>query len=527
MPASPVLLNHRRDCAISRERKTDTLYETRVKKIVLSADGYNDRQIEQTYHCVNEKVFDGCDIKLLLMGVSFDAIDYRNDDGSNEDGGTVTTALIEKYMRMGGQDTGTNRKFLSVGTCGHGFGDTFEYKGVALNCRGRHEARGGHNGINYLRQPIPFSPTNIDYDPNVNGSTATGAVMWYMCGLRYRVPYNRDYTTSGEDFGEFTINNVKCLRHTPFGKYHHDYSEALWKFCNQKKWISAVGEEYSEWTGSDSQKQIIDKCMEHIATNPDYPWYDRDTARETSYADGAPKDVNDNSQYALNLDTYIKRCRTMDDNGVRLESSSANPAGEEVQGSDGKTYRIGSRITTQYRLTNYDVCQPTHIIWDMCFNDWTFYYGTDERGLGAGGEDSVALAELFISAAKKQLGENIRFGLKSQKPNGCMFPNQWGDIALAQGFNPNECGLTTYNRLVIEKYSDLSKSVSWIPCYPVSIPFATNFSQRFEDFVYGSCLVQSGDTYSVTSDVTHEGLRCAKAMAYQIYGWLGYLLKQS
>ena len=64
-----------------------------------------------------------------------------------------------------------------------------------------------------------------------------------------------------------------------------------------------------------------------------------------------------------------------------------------------------------------------------------------------------------------------------------------------------------------------------LPIFPASLPFATNYTQEFEDFVYGKTLVGSGDTFSSTSDVTHEGLRSAKSMTYQIYGWLGYTVK--
>lgn len=519
-PSDPVLLNHRRDCPICRQRKTTTAYETKTQSITFSANGYTDKTINQTYHCVNESVYNNKNIRLLLFGVSFDAIDYKDDDGKIPEGGSMTMALVEKYIRMGAEDTNGTRNFVSVGTLGHSGGYTFTYNGKTLSCRGSHEARGGNNGVNYLRQPMNFSPDNISYDPAVNGTSATGAVMWYMCGLRYRVPYNQIYSTSGTDYGVYERTTVKTrnLRHTPFGKYHHDYSEILWEFCYKRGWITKVGGTYSTWTESDSQKSTIDDCMTYVANNPDYPWYDINTARESSFNNGVAKDVDDNTQYSLNLSTYLSRYRTMDDLGVRLSSESANPSGESVIGSDGKPYKIGTKITSQSDLAEHDVCTPTHIIWDMLFNDWVFYSGDNTA------QDAFDMAELFISSVKSQIGTNVIFGLKAKRENGCMFPNQWSDIALTQSWSP-ATKQTIYNKLIIEKYADLSKKVSWIPCYAVSLPIATNFSQKFEDFLYGSCIVQSGETYSATSDVTHEGLRCAKAMAYQIYGWLGYTIK--
>lgn len=523
-PEVPALVNYRRDVAISRQRKTTAIYEKITKKILLSANGYNDKTVSLDFHVLNEKVFENKNIRICLFGVSFDSIDYKNDDGSNEEGGTMTAALLEKYIRMSAKDNDYTVNYVSIGTLGHGNGDTFQYNGETLNSRGKHEARGGHNGVCYLRQPMNFSPTNVDYDPNVSGTSATGLIQWLMNGLRYRVPYNQEYSTAGTDYGTFekTAEKLKALRYTPFGKYHHDYAEELWEFCNKKGWIDKVSGSYSAWTGSAEQKQIIDKCMDYVAENPDYPFFDRDTARQTSYTDGTPKDILDKTQYALNYNKYLERYRTMDDLGARLSINDENPAGKTVEGTDSKTYTVGSKVTSQALLERYDVCKPTHVIWDMMFNDWG-YYGSGDTG-NSDGTDALEMTELFIEAIKKQLGEDIIFGLKAKKSNGAFFPDVWGDICLGQSYSP-QGKLVNYNKLLISKYSDLSQKVSWVPIFPASIPFATNFTQEFDDFVYDKILVGSGETYSSTSDVTHEGLRSAKSMTYQIYGWLAYTIK--
>ena len=524
-PDVPALVNYRRDVAISRQRKTTTMYEKLSKKILLSAEGYSDETISLDFHAINEKIFANKNIRLSLFGVSFDNIDYKNDDGTNEEGGTMTAALLEKYLRMSAKDNSYTVNYVSIGTLGHANGDTFQYNGDTLNSRGKHEARGGHNGVCYLRQPMNFSPTNVDYDPNVSGTSATGLIQWLMNGLRYRVPYNQEYSTAGTDYGTFekTAEKLKVLRYTPFGKYHHDYAEELWEFCNKKGWIGKVSGSYGAWTGSAEQKQIIDKCMDYVAENPYYPFYDRDTARQTSYTDGAPKDFLDKTQYALNYNKYLERYRTMDDLGVRLSVDDGNPAGKTAEGTDGETYTIGSKVTSQELLKKYDVCKPTHVIWDMAYNDWG-YYGSGDTG-HSDGTDSVEMSELFISAVRTQLGTDIVFGLKAKKENGAFYPEVWSDICLGQPYTKVSGHLVNYNKLLISKYSDLSQKVTWIPIFPVSLPFATNYTQEFNDFVYNKVLVGSGDTYSSTSDVTHEGLRSAKVMTYQIYGWLAYTIK--
>ena len=525
-PKSPVTVNYRRDVALSRQRKTTTPYEKVVKNILLQANGYKDKTISLDFHLMNENVFANKNIRLILFGVSFDSIDYKNIEGSFEEGGTMTSALLEKYIRMSAKDNDYSVNYVSIGTLGHGNGDTFRYNGESLPCRGKHEARGGNNGVCYLRQPMNFSPTDISYDPNVSGTSATGLIQWFMNGLRYRVPYNQEYTTTGNDYGVFekTVDKLNALRYTPFGKYHHDYAEELWEFCNKKGWITKVSGTYSSWTGSDEQKQIIDNCMDYVAENPDYPFYDRDTARETSYIDGIAKDVTDKTQYAINYNKYLERYRTMDDLGIRLSIGDENPAGKSVEGSDSTTYTVGSKITSQSLLNYYDVCKPTHIIWDMMYNDWG-YYGSGDTG-NSDGTDALEMTELFISAMKKQLGEDIIFGIKAKKSNGSFYPDVWSDICLGQPYSPTG-SLINYNKLAISKYSDLSQKINWIPIFPASLPFASNYSQKFEDFVYNSIIVNSGDTYSSTSDVTHEGLMSAKSMTYQIYGWLAYTIKDN
>lgn len=65
---------------------------------------------------------------------------------------------------------------------------------------------------------------------------------------------------------------------------------------------------------------------------------------------------------------YINRYRTMDDLGVRLVSNSSNPAGQTVTGSDGNQYTIGTQITSQALLAQYDVCTPSCVVISMTHN---------------------------------------------------------------------------------------------------------------------------------------------------------------
>lgn len=522
-PSCTILINGNRSYAINRQKKSNTLYEKKQHSIILEGSDYNTTEIKVDVHYENELIFDNDkNVRLCLFGVSFDALDYKNKNGQVEEGGSKTACILEKYVRMGGKDNNFERKFVSIGTNSHSGGDSFSYNGEVLSCRGRSECRSGNNAICYLRQPMNFSPTNISYDSNVNNTEATGIIQWLMNGLRFRIPYNKKYNENGTNYGDFekTKEKIDALRCTPFGKYHWNYDKKLWDFCNKKGWIKTVGGTYSEWVANTYQKEITDKCMEYIANHPDYPWFSLNKARETSYnSDNEPKDITDNTQYSFDFTVYMSRYRTMDNNGVRLAISDENPSGKQVTGSDGKSYNIGSEITSQALLKNYDVCSPSHVIWDMNFNNWGYYADWGQFNTAV---DAEELNTLFVNIIKEQIGD-IFIGLKSKKSNGAFFPNVWSDIALGQNYKGNDFLVSQTGKLISD-YSNLDNKASWIPVFPVSLPFASNFQQEFEDFAFGKCLVNSGDNYSSTSDNTHEGLLSSKAMTYQIYGWLLHTL---
>lgn len=84
----------------------------------------------------------------------------------------------------------------------------------------------------------------------------------------------------------------------------------------------------------------------------------------------------DSVNQTFSIADYLRKYRTMDDLGVRLVSQSTNPAGESVVGSDGLTYTIGTQITSQSLLSQYDVCKPTHIVINMVHNTSLANYQT-------------------------------------------------------------------------------------------------------------------------------------------------------
>ena len=76
----------------------------------------------------------------------------------------------------------------------------------------------------------------------------------------------------------------------------------------------------------------------------------------------------DSATGTFSMRSYLSKYRTMDDKGVRLISSSSNPSGERVIGSDGKEYVIGKEISSQTQLQAVDVCTPSIIVLNLCHN---------------------------------------------------------------------------------------------------------------------------------------------------------------
>lgn len=94
----------------------------------------------------------------------------------------------------------------------------------------------------------------------------------------------------------------------------------------------------------------------------------------------------------FSLETYLERYRTLDDAGEPLPAMRENPAGEQVWGSDGKRYTVGSRITSQALLQRIRVCRPTQVVLNLGIND-----GDSGCSVEVAAEGIVALMDAFGS----------------------------------------------------------------------------------------------------------------------------------
>ena len=81
-----------------------------------------------------------------------------------------------------------------------------------------------------------------------------------------------------------------------------------------------------------------------------------------------PNPFYDKESGTFSLLSYLSKYRTMDDQGERLLTTSHNPAGERVIGSDGKVYYVGTEIQSQSKLLSVDVCTPSIVVINLCHN---------------------------------------------------------------------------------------------------------------------------------------------------------------
>ncbi len=114
-------------------------------------------------------------------------------------------------------------------------------------------------------------------------------------------------------------------------------------YCGTNRRVRAKGEGY----GGASLQQLFEPVLGNSgSSNPFY----------------------DSTKNTFSIKSYLDRYRTMDDQGERLISSSANPSGETVVGSDGKKYVIGTEINTQQLLSSIDVCTPSIVVINLNHN---------------------------------------------------------------------------------------------------------------------------------------------------------------
>lgn len=225
----------------------------------------------------------------------------------------------------------------------------------------------------------------------------------------------------------------------------------------------------------------------------------------------------------FSITKYIENYRTLDDLGVRLSSLSDNPSGEEVEGSDGKQYVIGNKITSQELLNNYDVCTPTHVMIKL--------------GGNGGVPTDASKYNQLISYIKADL-PNVIIGVGEQDDATTIFPSlypyctgkiiEWESNGKEKGSRHER--FYAINKILQKEYSNAeseSNKIYYVPLYYVVPPVKSAYMRLIKS---PECDIDFSTDANIIIDacgwhpVTHLNGIGQINMGYQLYSWLKWTL---
>ena len=221
---------------------------------------------------------------------------------------------------------------------------------------------------------------------------------------------------------------------------------------------------------------------DELANNPINPFYSLNEAR------------NGSSGTAFSLDTYLDRYRTLDDSGNRLTGQ----AGASVVGEDGRTYKIGTRVSN---TTDWDVCSPTHVILNVGIND------------SEGGNKShitIDNIKKFVSLFSVPTAYFI-----CRIPGVCS-KSMWSDVAVAKQYIPMAHNVEVINGLVDWFAEQTDKYL--LPIYLIQNPVSV-----VTEFVEGTELYPH-NRLNTTYDNVHCGWDAHRSIGLQCLHWIYYTL---
>lgn len=201
----------------------------------------------------------------------------------------------------------------------------------------------------------------------------------------------------------------------------------------------------------------------------------------------------------FSLETYLARYRTLDDRGNPLPARRRNPAGEQVLGSDGKWYTVGSRIVSRALLRKVQVCRPTHVVLNLGINDGDSACSVEVAAQG--------LAELMDAFGSLPVA---------------WFVNRWPGVSrreLWPGYVPRQYVINGNNTRVMAIIKALSERMEGRAGRYILDVWHTQFpaSQHEEK------LLPDGRLDCSVNDV-HLGYFGQLSAARQVQGWLYYSL---
>ena len=382
-------------------------------------------------------------------------------------------ALMDEAYYQNGND---------IRTIGHksNLGLTFQYNGQTLTNRSFCVGYGGHATYWLLNYPLQMQTT-------ASANIISAKDLWYFLGLATKTPYdqatyNEDVETWANDAAHWAL-----MTQTPAGKYKVDGCEELWNKIRDHASSVCAGTTIpstsitGSYTGSAEQLAALNAWAEEVFANPENPFFDIDVAR-----DGV-------TDCAFSLDKYLERYRTMDDAGNRLVGS----AGQTVVGGDGETYTIGTRVSN---TADWDVCTPTHIIFNIGIND----------NVNNSVVNTVANVKQLVGRVSVPVGYFVcRYG-------GVANSGQWEDVGTVE-----EVSLSAYNAQMVSDLTDwfANNEVNGkylLPIWQTMYPASSDTWCKEEDVL--------GNPKFLYETAIHTGYFGYKSIGLECLSWLYYLI---
>lgn len=516
--AHPVDLtvNGRRAWNVHPAAKIDKgkVVERREMSFRLEAPGYDAKTVTVPLLMTSVEKTAGRPVRVMMIGASTMASQWGDAHNRYQDGGWGIVSAVQEEAVKDAVDAGVPCRFQTIGTETRDCPDrecSVNYKGAVRRLRHFSEARSGTGLYYFTMTPFPVAPRSLVTDiGEKNVKAIQGTAIWDALGLGTRTPIDAPRQKDAvyadcpvDQEGRLTAEAHRQIRLTPFGRYRWDYTERLWNN------IANILCRKDRWQASEEQKQAIDDYFEFKMEHPASPFYDREMAKKDIWAFSIPK--------------YLERCRTLTDDGERLyfgpKGETAGEGGAVGYLADGtKTdCRIGTSVTN---VMSWDVCLPTHVVFEYGGNDWVHYCGDFRAFAAEMAEEHKSVIRRLIEAFRKA-APAVRIGLYSSRAAGPAFPERWNDMAVAAFGRPQAESLEHYRHHLRDWYkrefADPDAPVAFIPVDAV-VPVMTSWSAaaleapalgREVNVLFGQ-------------DLVHDGLASQRCKALQIYGWVRY-----
>jgi hypothetical protein len=255
--------------------------------------------------------------------------------------------------------------------------------------------------------------------------------MYYMLGLATKTPYNSN--VDGQAYTAFSNTDATILTivNTPFGRYKPNYNSIVWSNLKIAWGFVDTDTNYNS-NVSDPKIELflfgvggVQNPNGGVVINPDNAFYNISKARNYTGS------YNWTYTNAFDLQEYLNRYRTMDDNGNRLYFNSSQGSVGTAGNNNVGYYSNGnqSNFNIGYKVNNtlsYDVCMWTHIVSGLGTNDYTL------------SAENASNLQMQLLTELSNFGQ-AKVGYFMPRRSGVMYPEKWTEEGKCFNLNLGRC----------------------------------------------------------------------------------------